>query len=553
MAWSGDAEGAVVSHQRRLLSLDFMLSAAGFLRSGSALPTPLPAFTAFPSRRAVLARSRIGFLLLLKGLLNTHSTLLLPVYYRLAVKRGVSKQLSSNHNKCLKSTSPSNELAKYSWLYLLSTALDYDEREEKRAARAVTSGRNIRDCEHQRNFERKNSSSEQASYSRMSRKIFTLRTADGIRNLPHIVQKSAVMDSTVNNSGKRGKEPQTENGSGTVGLGIIDIRGPGFFVLQYQKSSGNHENSTEVAKRGFLVKVKQGGYGAARGNGRSPRKPADERLRPARIPCTKIPGANPPGVEPGRRWRESSTLAADSPRPLCSVLGIADMKMCGQVVRAIRSGALVAQSIERFQVRPQASQKQSSDTLKTPYGRVKRCRERKINIKAFERVNVRLIQHAKQTAVSPTKNTPSACEHTSSCSLSALSDELKQPESVFSDVTMTSREHERALSGPTETRPWEKISGRTLMSSSGDSFLTVTALGGCEPAAGGVDRLPMSPRHLSNAAGVCTLLTDFTFRDGSLAPPRRNNGQTKTQRTVTFASQLDGRPTTTEIGNPPAP
>ncbi|KAJ8898202.1 hypothetical protein PR048_003562 [Dryococelus australis] len=35
-----------------------------------------------------------------------------------------------------------------------------------------------------------------------------------------------------------------------------------------------------------------------------------------------------------------------------------------------------------------ASQKQSSDTRKTPYDRVKRCRERKINIKASECVNV---------------------------------------------------------------------------------------------------------------------------------------------------------------------
>ncbi|KAJ8872515.1 hypothetical protein PR048_026121 [Dryococelus australis] len=35
-----------------------------------------------------------------------------------------------------------------------------------------------------------------------------------------------------------------------------------------------------------------------------------------------------------------------------------------------------------------AFQKQSSDTHKTPYDRVKRCRERKINIKACERVNV---------------------------------------------------------------------------------------------------------------------------------------------------------------------
>ncbi|KAJ8869637.1 hypothetical protein PR048_028630 [Dryococelus australis] len=36
---------------------------------------------------------------------------------------------------------------------------------------------------------------------------------------------------------------------------------------------------------------------------------------------------------------------------------------------------------------PNASQKQSNDTHKTPYDRVKRCRERKINTKASERVN----------------------------------------------------------------------------------------------------------------------------------------------------------------------
>ncbi|KAJ8883251.1 hypothetical protein PR048_015093 [Dryococelus australis] len=35
-----------------------------------------------------------------------------------------------------------------------------------------------------------------------------------------------------------------------------------------------------------------------------------------------------------------------------------------------------------------ASQKQSSDTHNTPYDRMKRCRERKINIKASEHVNI---------------------------------------------------------------------------------------------------------------------------------------------------------------------
>ncbi|KAJ8881872.1 hypothetical protein PR048_018358 [Dryococelus australis] len=50
---------------------------------------------------------------------------------------------------------------------------------------------------------------------------------------------------------------------------------------------------------------------------------------------------------------------------------------------------LRAQSKYRNRIRlERASQKQSSDTHKTPYDRVKRCRERKINIKASERVNV---------------------------------------------------------------------------------------------------------------------------------------------------------------------
>ncbi|KAJ8895192.1 hypothetical protein PR048_000517 [Dryococelus australis] len=43
-----------------------------------------------------------------------------------------------------------------------------------------------------------------------------------------------------------------------------------------------------------------------------------------------------------------------------------------------------------------ASQKQSIDTHKTPYDRVKRCRERKINIKASERVNVDVFTHDKR-------------------------------------------------------------------------------------------------------------------------------------------------------------
>ncbi|KAJ8878562.1 hypothetical protein PR048_019140 [Dryococelus australis] len=55
-----------------------------------------------------------------------------------------------------------------------------------------------------------------------------------------------------------------------------------------------------------------------------------------------------------------------------------------QKVRAVRYSNAKSNSIwfER------ASRKKSSDTRKTPYGRVKLCRERKMNIKAPERVNV---------------------------------------------------------------------------------------------------------------------------------------------------------------------
>ncbi|KAJ8866217.1 hypothetical protein PR048_032060 [Dryococelus australis] len=47
-----------------------------------------------------------------------------------------------------------------------------------------------------------------------------------------------------------------------------------------------------------------------------------------------------------------------------------------------------------------ASQKQSSDIYKTPYDRVTRCRERKINIKASERVNTtELMIHSRLTSI----------------------------------------------------------------------------------------------------------------------------------------------------------
>ncbi|KAJ8871519.1 hypothetical protein PR048_027841 [Dryococelus australis] len=48
------------------------------------------------------------------------------------------------------------------------------------------------------------------------------------------------------------------------------------------------------------------------GNGRSPRKPADQRHRPARFPYAKV-GVTRPGIEPGRPWWEASILTPQPP------------------------------------------------------------------------------------------------------------------------------------------------------------------------------------------------------------------------------------------------
>ncbi|KAJ8888577.1 hypothetical protein PR048_008069 [Dryococelus australis] len=56
-------------------------------------------------------------------------------------------------------------------------------------------------------------------------------------------------------------------------------------------------------------------YSRRGGNGRSARKPADQRHRPARFPLAKIRGATLSGIEPGLPWWETSSLTAQPPRP----------------------------------------------------------------------------------------------------------------------------------------------------------------------------------------------------------------------------------------------
>ncbi|KAJ8876120.1 hypothetical protein PR048_024029 [Dryococelus australis] len=53
-----------------------------------------------------------------------------------------------------------------------------------------------------------------------------------------------------------------------------------------------------------------------RGNGSSPRRPANQRHRPAPFPTCENPGVNRPGIEPGSTWRGASRLTAQPTRPL---------------------------------------------------------------------------------------------------------------------------------------------------------------------------------------------------------------------------------------------
>ncbi|KAJ8881496.1 hypothetical protein PR048_017977 [Dryococelus australis] len=109
-------------------------------------------------------------------------------------------------------------------------------------------------------------------------------------------------------------------------------------------------------------------------------------------------GSDPAGIEPGSSWWEVAALAAATPRlpaqrengrsiMLASSLSGRALGMLGSLRG--RRGFESTKSKYRNRIRlERVSQKQSSDIHKTPYDRVKRCRERKINIKVSERVNV---------------------------------------------------------------------------------------------------------------------------------------------------------------------
>ncbi|KAJ8871610.1 hypothetical protein PR048_027937 [Dryococelus australis] len=159
----------------------------------------------------------------------------------------------------------------------------------------------------------------------------------------------------------------------------------------------------------WVLRVDKGG-----GNGRSPRKPADQRHRLERFP----------GIEPGSPWWEANALAIARYRHEvwhCSSESIVYIQNsispldCQKIKEYVTlsedfEASCVTRGVgggeEQFRVRfaashnfraskytnrirlERASQKQFSDSHKTPYDGVKRRQERKINTKASERVNV---------------------------------------------------------------------------------------------------------------------------------------------------------------------
>ncbi|KAJ8895034.1 hypothetical protein PR048_000358 [Dryococelus australis] len=128
------------------------------------------------------------------------------------------------------------------------------------------------------------------------------------------------------------------------------------------------------------------------GNGRSPRKPADQWHRFELLPKRRVAD-----VTGAACWcLEGDMWLTRSPHNL-------------QTQAASHSWQSVMPSQIRNRIRlERASQKQSSDTHKTPYDLLKRCRESKINIKAPERVNV---DHEKTRRLAASSGTIPTCEN----------------------------------------------------------------------------------------------------------------------------------------------
>ncbi|KAJ8890839.1 hypothetical protein PR048_010348 [Dryococelus australis] len=171
-------------------------------------------------------------------------------------------------------------------------------------------------------------------------------------------------------------------------------------------------------------------------NERSPRKPADQRYRPARFPLgnirdkrlterklfvlhfkpRRIRGNQPRSLVEPKNFISETVFCAVVRMPFCGrprpatiayVIFIPRSRFAAALLNAVVVSFVFdvntrqkAKSKYTYRIRlERASQKQSNDTHKTPCDQVKRCRERKKYIKASE--CPRRI-HAKQMALSPT-------------------------------------------------------------------------------------------------------------------------------------------------------
>ncbi|KAJ8869040.1 hypothetical protein PR048_030591 [Dryococelus australis] len=103
-----------------------------------------------------------------------------------------------------------------------------------------------------------------------------------------------------------------------------------------------------------------------------------------------------------------------------------------------------------------ASQKQSSGTHKTPYDRVTRCRERKINIKASERLNVDVFTQNKRPCPQHTQNQffSSCVEDDTACIIGRVAYKSHIPRYRYEGVACVPYRHlSSALSPPELTQP----------------------------------------------------------------------------------------------------
>ncbi|KAJ8894344.1 hypothetical protein PR048_006972 [Dryococelus australis] len=132
----------------------------------------------------------------------------------------------------------------------------------------------------------------------------------------------------------------------------------------------------------------------AKGNGQFSTTPARPQVPPTCAPQSRITSADVIDV-PGAR--QTPFLVTAHPRSTreTAISSISCSTMEGELWKNVTAPYLHDCEASRAMAKG-SSQKQPSDTHKTLYDRVKRCRERKINIKASERISVVLFTQNKR-------------------------------------------------------------------------------------------------------------------------------------------------------------